>query len=71
MRASWEEAFVATCVTLGVPLADTLTAVGDAGALRASALVRGLREKDRSRRAHALATAIAEVATDLDAMRWR
>jgi hypothetical protein len=68
---SWEETFVATAMTLGVTLEDAVAALGDAGALRASGVVRGLRDGGRSARAHALAITIADVARQLDQMRWR
>jgi hypothetical protein len=67
---SWEQAFVAISVMLGVPLAETLASIGEARALRAAPLVQGLGAPHRSARAHALARAIADVAIAIEATRW-
>ncbi len=69
MSTSWEAAFLAVSATLGEPYDDALAAVGDAGALHAAAMVRGLRSKKREARAQAIASVLAEVVSDLDAAR--
>lgn len=66
MSTSWEPAFLAVSATLGEPYDAALAAVGDAGALHAAAMVRGLRSTKREARAQAIASVLAEIVRDLD-----
>jgi hypothetical protein len=68
---AWEADFVAVSVALGEPLPEVLEALGDAGVVRAGAIVRSLQSTSKSARAAALATALAEVVTDLERMELR
>jgi hypothetical protein len=65
MMKTWEEAFVAVTLALDGTLEDATSALGEAGTRRASDLMRGLRGETTSTRAYALATVLAEVASDL------
>jgi|HubBroStandDraft_4_1064222.scaffolds.fasta_scaffold947273_2 hypothetical protein len=68
---TWEEAFVAVSAALDGTVEEAVHALGDAGMLRASDLVRGLRGEAKATRAYALATALADVATELVRMELR
>ena len=64
----WEASFIAMSTALGEPLDEVTEAVGDAGVVHASELVRGLRSYNRSTRATAMAAVLAVVAAELDRM---
>ena len=65
---AWEASFIAMSAALGEPLDPITESLGDAGAARAADVLRGLRSKNRSTRATALAAALAGVVTELDKM---
>jgi len=65
----WQPAFLATSAALGEPYEAALDAIGDAGTLHAAELVRAFRSTSRERRAKAIASALAEVARELDEAR--
>lgn len=67
----WEVDFVAVSTALGEPMTAVAQALGEVGVQRAGALVAALQSPTRSGRATALATALAEVASDLDGMELR
>lgn len=73
MSGRWEPAFVAVSAALGESYDDALAAIGDAGALHAGDLARALKSRRREVRAQAIASVLAELASDLDAARlaWR
>ena len=71
MSRAWEVDFVAMSVALGEPLSAVVEALGPEGVLRAGDLVPTLHGRTKSTRALALATALAEVLTDLEEMELR
>ncbi len=64
----WEGSFIAMSAALGEPLEEAALALGDTAFANASEIVRGLRSKNRSTRATAMAAALAVVASELDRM---
>lgn len=69
--AGWESTFLAVSAVLGEPLEASVGALGDEGAARAAAMLRGLRSESREQRARAIASGVSEVAVAIDAMRLR
>jgi hypothetical protein len=65
---NWEVDFVAVSVALGEPMPRVTEALGGAGVLRAGELVQSLQGRTKTGRAIALATALAEVLSDLEAV---
>jgi hypothetical protein len=64
----WEASFIAMSAALGEPLEEAAESLGDAALVHATEIVRGLRSKNRSTRATAIAAALAVVAAELDRM---
>ena len=71
MSRPWEADFVAVSVALGEPIASITEALGPEGTVRAGEIVQSLRARAKSARAIALATALAEISKDLEAMELR
>jgi hypothetical protein len=72
MTRAWEVDFVAMSVALGEPMSAVVEALGPPGVARAGDLVQTLHPgRAKSTRALALATALAEVLTDLEEMEMR
>ena len=71
MSRAWELDFVAMSAALGEPMPAVTEALGEAGVLRAGELVQTLQGRTKSGRAIALATALAEVLSDLEGMELR
>lgn len=69
MSAPWETSFVAVSAALGEPLETAIARLDAAGAARAADIAAALGDPSRAERAKGLATALARVAQDLEAMR--
>jgi hypothetical protein len=69
MSTSWEGAFAAVSALLGEPVDAIEASLGDAGALRAADVLRGLRAPARETRARAIARTVSELAVDLERMK--
>jgi len=65
---NWEVDFVAVSNALGEPITAVEEALGEEGLRRAQPLARSLQGATKQGRALALATALAEVLTDLERM---
>ncbi len=68
---TWEEAFVAMSVAFDVTVEEAVATLDAPHATHGSEIVRGLRSDTRSARAYALATALAEIARELEEMEIR
>jgi hypothetical protein len=68
---SWQDAFLATSVAIGVSVDDALEALNETDST--ASLARTLRTASREARARAMAQHLASVAAELDAMEatWR
>jgi hypothetical protein len=69
VHPGWENAFLATCVSLGLTQEEALRCLTDAGARRVESLARALSAKDRARRIAVLAAALGPIAIDLEKMK--
>lgn len=71
MSRGWEVDFVAVSAALGEPMSAVVEALGPTGVLRAGELVQTLQGRTKAGRAIALATALAEVLTELEGVALR
>jgi hypothetical protein len=66
---TWETAFVATSVVLGLPADEAVDSLDSTGARRAAPFVSALSAPSRTSRAKALASAVAAIAVDIERAR--